>query len=95
MKMAFQELAEKRYRATPYRGDVFVVKSDRAPQDYAYWPEPANGWTSVVQGKLDLLVVNCLHEDLFDPPHVNVVANAIRDYTRRIPKKGLFRSSSD
>ena len=78
-RTSFLVSVSERYVAKAYPGDVQVVRATSKPASFDRLPERTHGWSRAITGSLEVVDVKCGHMELLEPPHVEVVARAIRE----------------
>ena len=73
----YMTAAASLYRGGPYPGDALLFRAGHGRGLFSHIPESTNGWRSVIQGRIDVVDVDCGHSEFFEAPLLQVVAERL------------------
>jgi acyl-CoA synthetase (AMP-forming)/AMP-acid ligase II/thioesterase domain-containing protein/acyl carrier protein len=72
--IAANYLAIRSYRMKPYDGDATLFAAERCPWER---PDLHDGWSRLIRGKLQVLPVPGLHNEMMEEPHVRILSGKL------------------
>ena len=70
------DMISHHYRMEPYDGDATLFRSELRPLSHT---DIYEGWRQLVTGKLEMRQISGEHNEILDPPHVQVLARELAD----------------
>jgi thioesterase domain-containing protein len=81
-------LAAVRYTPTPFEGGILLVRPRVPSRAAPALPDQLNGWEPVVRGGVELRWMDCTHGQMLMPPHIDQLAEYMKDYLRAAKRAG-------